>query len=533
MSHDIGLFDSEHEQGRKGVIMSAKGNSYVASLIAIGLLFTAFGAEAAGYSGGSGTEEDPYKIGKAADWTALMETDTDWDKHFLLIGDIDFAGASLTPIGTQSVPFSGTFDGANHKVSNGVLYIFSECGGLLGYMGSRGAIRNVGVRNVAVLSGGNCDTVGGLLGYNGGGKITSCYTTGEVTGDEYIGGLVGMNNKGGVVTSCYFTGAVTGGWQVGGLVGSNRGTVTACYSTGAITGNAEVGGLVGNNLGIITFCYSTGTVPAGRGSFGGLVGYNDGGTVTSCYWNIDTSGSESSYGGVGCVTDDMTYPYAANAFFNWDFLKTWAADTDYSLNNGYPYLRGNEPTQETLAVTPIHHEVEASKGSTTSAVKTTALWAVTSDSNWAKVNPISGTGNGTITISYEANVGKERSATISVTGVDTNPGLVIVKVKQAVGIEGEGEAQVEEEGEIAGEGEKEGEAPVEEEGETVGEGETTGEGEFLEGESSAEGEGEVPDDSSCGCNGKTWVTPKHLLGDWLLIGLSLMVLGGACLRRKV
>ena len=38
------------------------------------------------YSGGAGTEADPYRIGIAADWQTLAATTGDWDKYFVLIG---------------------------------------------------------------------------------------------------------------------------------------------------------------------------------------------------------------------------------------------------------------------------------------------------------------------------------------------------------------------------------------------------------------------------------------------------------------
>jgi hypothetical protein len=38
------------------------------------------------------------------------------------------------------------------------------------------------------------DYVGGLVGKNYGGTITDCYATGEVTGNENTGGLVGSTS---------------------------------------------------------------------------------------------------------------------------------------------------------------------------------------------------------------------------------------------------------------------------------------------------------------------------------------------------
>ena len=106
--------------------------------------------------------------------------------------------------------------------------------------------------------------------------------------------------------------------------------------------------------------------------------------------------------------------------------------------------------------------------------------------------------------------------------------------------EGEGETPVEGEGETPAEGEAlpegEGETPAEGEGEDLPEGEgeilVEGEGEATEGES----EGETEDDA-CGCcastdkHGKPEELFKRILGDWLIIGISLLVLLSTSVRR--
>ena len=58
----------------------------------------------------------------------------------------------------------------------------------------------------------------------------------------------------GIIADCYSTSAVTGNGHVGGLVGENwKGTVTTSYSTSSVTGSEDVGGLVGwNEEGTIT-----------------------------------------------------------------------------------------------------------------------------------------------------------------------------------------------------------------------------------------------------------------------------------------
>lgn len=189
--------------------------------------------------------------------------------------------------------------------------------------------------------------VGGLVGFNGSGTmITSCYATGAVSGELDVGGLVGWN-EGGAITLCYATGTVsgTGNWT-GGLVGFNgNGTITSCYATGTVSGQRGVGGLVAfNGSGVISSCFAMGSV-SGHLGVGGLVWSNDVGSVTLCYWGIDATGQSSSEGGgEGRSTVDMAYPYAENTYEDWDFENTWVADTDYSLNKGYPYLRENPPS---------------------------------------------------------------------------------------------------------------------------------------------------------------------------------------------
>jgi len=81
------------------------------------------------------------------------------------------------------------------------------------------------------------------------------------------------------------------------------------YSTGTVTGNSSVGGLVGlltvyMDKGEVSNSYSTGTV-TGNSSVGGLVGENDDGTVDNSFWDIETSGQSTSDGGTGKNTTEM------------------------------------------------------------------------------------------------------------------------------------------------------------------------------------------------------------------------------------
>jgi len=65
-----------------------------------------------------------------------------------------------------------------------------------------------------------------------------------------------------------------------------------------------VGGLVGTSWGAISHSYSTGNV-TGEEYVGGLVGDNDGGTVSDSFWDIETSGQATPDGGTGKNTAEM------------------------------------------------------------------------------------------------------------------------------------------------------------------------------------------------------------------------------------
>ena len=44
-----------------------------------------------------GTETDPYRIANVADWQELVASPIDFDKHFIVVANIDFGGNSIPP----------------------------------------------------------------------------------------------------------------------------------------------------------------------------------------------------------------------------------------------------------------------------------------------------------------------------------------------------------------------------------------------------------------------------------------------------
>ncbi len=241
--------------------------------------------------------------------------------------------AGFTPIGTSADPFTGTFEGLGHTISDLTIYRpTTSYVGLIGKSGKTGVIRDVGLIGGSVsgsgyvgalvgqsagavsnsyatgsVAGTSYDT-GGLVGQSGG-AVSESYATGSVGGaGNGVGGLVGQNN--GAVNNSYATGSVASpSEEVGGLVGQNPGTVSSSYATGNVRGAIDVGGLVGYNVGSATIgaSYAKGAVNGSGSAVGGLVGRNSGniGSVANSFWDLTTSGQSASAGGTGLTTAQM------------------------------------------------------------------------------------------------------------------------------------------------------------------------------------------------------------------------------------
>ena len=331
------------------------------------------------YGGGTGEPNDPYlifdanqmnEIGLSGNWD-------DWDKHFILMADIDltgFTGTSFNIIGNYYNRFTGSFDGDGHKILN---FTYSDTEG--GYIGLFGAVdgTNSEVKDLGVInpnigpgSGGN---VGSIIGRLFNGTVTNCYVNGgNVSGAGYVGGIVGLNQ--GVISRCYSTTSVTEASEyLGGLAGSNEGNVTHCYSTGNVEGDRFTGGLIGVNYGAISESYATGSVSANIRA-GGLIGLNHGGivfnsystgsilgdsyvgglvgdahsgaTVTNSFWDTETSGQTTSAGGTGKTTAEMQM-MSTFTDAGWDFVGESANGEEdiWKICEGlsYPHLSWETP----------------------------------------------------------------------------------------------------------------------------------------------------------------------------------------------
>ncbi|MFO8029746.1 MAG: T9SS type A sorting domain-containing protein [Cyclonatronaceae bacterium] len=331
------------------------------------------------------------------DWNDLTNVRTSLGGSFILANDIDEesegystynTGDGWEPLGSESSPFTGVFDGNDHTISGLKISRSTGDNGLFGYV-DQATIKNLGVINAELNVQGEFNGV--LVGRIFNSTMEYCYSTGTLTQtgpDTHHGGLIGRIHAGtlfgswssvtvqtegrfaggltGTITSItdvggatveqsYATGNVVSDFRwIGGLAGQFGGTsiILDSYATGNVTGSSQVGGLVGYHWrgSEIYSSYSTGLV-SGEEEIGGLIGHRDPpqgdvqGKVETSFWDTESSGTSQGVGfgetaGVnGRSTDQMK---TESTFAGWNFSTVWAMDEE--LNDGYPVLMFQLPT---------------------------------------------------------------------------------------------------------------------------------------------------------------------------------------------
>ena len=172
-------------------------------------------------------------------------------------------------------------------------YPWSYIGGFAGTVTNADFLRCV--NNGSVTSDG--DYVSGFVPKSEKTTYTACANNGAITGRTKVGGI-GADVKSTRATDCGNTGAIslveygTGNQEIGGLFARicYGSALTRCYNTGAVTGDAYVGGLVGtlssysdstNGVSYIVDSYNSGAITGHSDKnycgIGGLVGNLEGG----------------------------------------------------------------------------------------------------------------------------------------------------------------------------------------------------------------------------------------------------------------
>jgi hypothetical protein len=275
------------------------------------------------YSGGDGLPENPFQIATPNDLNDIGNHPSDWDKHFVMVNDINLAaytGTMFQMIGywedwleSGNDPFTGVFDGNNHTISNFTYATnaTSSAIGIFSYVRSSNAeIKNLIIKDPNVSNPGgtsvydtigsligramngvkieNCSVVGGtiqgyyhtagLIGLSDG-SVIDCTANTRIIGETYTGGLVGENTINAIMKNCSGAGQVMGNEYTGGLIGYNYGKVVNSSSSAEVSGRSSTGCFIGINSGsepwsYILNCYATGTVTGAFKDTGGFAGKN-------------------------------------------------------------------------------------------------------------------------------------------------------------------------------------------------------------------------------------------------------------------
>lgn len=280
-------------------------------------------------------------------------------------------GKGFEPIGDSITPFTGSFDGRGYTIENLTIDRPNEDNvGLFGYAGDNSGgddatIKNVRLENAEITGG---SQTGGIVGTleedrSGNSLILNTSVTGEIEGSgTYAGGIVGFPTGGGSGEDAYgplldeenrFSGTVTGDQYVGGLIGrSNFGTEMGVgyVNDATIEGDQYVGGLLGfSSFNPSTFdeMYVSATVESSTsgGAVVGRIGDDGGGTegidqFPDVYWDEDvesteyvgefTSGAEEGADRqepIGLSTDEMVGDAAEANMDGFNFDDRWATRT--------------------------------------------------------------------------------------------------------------------------------------------------------------------------------------------------------------
>ena len=239
----------------------------------------------------------------------LMAVNENLSADYVLTADLDLQGAEWTPLGSfvpqgeegeeQELPsleyaFTGTFDGAEHTISNLKInqpenYVIGLFGCIANAQVGNFTLENADIAGMTMAGDAvgyaYCSTVHDITLLNG--KVTACESDEEIAQEGMFGGIVaaGMGSR---IEGCTAQADIVipdnsanAGIVGGGLEGTS---LADCSASGTVTAGAAcygLGGVSGCGFGAEEFTNCSAkdvTITAGEGSFwiGGITGYAGG-----------------------------------------------------------------------------------------------------------------------------------------------------------------------------------------------------------------------------------------------------------------
>lgn len=279
---------------------------------------------------GNGTPENPYIISDYSDLVTLSQliaqgNDAYAGAHYKVsVKSITVdatGGETFIPIGSETKPFRGNFDGNGVIISGLTVDSDDSYVGLFGYVGAGAVISEVGLYKADIAT--NYYYAGGIAGYNAG-NISSCFVHGSISGLQRVGGIAGYNA--GVIENCYSSGAIV----------PPPGSVAISYA-GGLVGEIAAGGA-------LRYSYTFAEVEAEKTSeSAGAVAGSSAGEITRCYTvavaNADTelapigtgSGNAYSYNGQNIANSQIS------ALFTSIVAANWVRVPGYTAGNGVSF----------------------------------------------------------------------------------------------------------------------------------------------------------------------------------------------------
>lgn len=275
--------------------------------------------------------------------------------YYILANDITCPSGENwdVPIGSSSVPFTGTFDGRGHTISglSGDVTSVSNFG-LFGVL-SDATVKDLHLENVDIAA--DYAYVGAICGKAQNSVISNCTVSGTVAlsageGGYAVGGLCGHAGSGTVIEKCINHSAL---WMqadsAGGVCGLNYGTVINCANFGSLEiycpyfdhmpTSAYGGGIAGTNNGSVKNCYNAGTLTSKNATYGETTPLcHRNGAVNSYYVNrIDNAGG----GRITAKFNSGEVAYLLNGGVT-DGTQVWYQNIDNGLTpDAYPTLSNN------------------------------------------------------------------------------------------------------------------------------------------------------------------------------------------------
>lgn len=395
---------------------------------------------------GSGTEKDPYVISTATQflnfaksYNALVKT-TEFS-YYTLGADIDLEGQSFSPIGSQSVPFYGSFDGKKHSIKGVSITNFSKSNdsyGVFAYADSSSIVDlSISVDyDFSSMGASSYIYVGGLLGMGYNTVIENVMVSGNIelssaqnsnsalvvggiagllqAGDNYYVGL--SNSLAALDITCDMSDSADTNNLVGGLVGSIINdtssssvgvyAVTSSYYNGSIKGGTAIGGIAAtiSTYTSIVDCYAEGgsleTTDSDVSYVGGIVGQG--------YYETAVLHNFSGFDSIKAAPSSNTYykSYAGTSI-GYAFSNGYDQSSDINGTVNYAnYSNGITPSTDKVGVNGIVTEAGAK------ALKDAGLssyWSIVDGEVSLSAKGEDGTVNVTLSSNYEDGSSQDQS----------------------------------------------------------------------------------------------------------------------------